>query len=89
MSIIKTFTETDSIRRALEIITDYPFEERPKLFIRYDTNIRYVRDWYEGTLISFSGRIVTIRELCIGFKLVWLNKITELCVFDEKEGDFT
>ena len=38
MRIVKVFTRPDSIKHAFELMSKYPFIERPKIFIAYREN---------------------------------------------------
>ena len=90
MEIIKIFTEMDAIISALELISEYPLGERPRVYVRYEQNARNIRDWVQGTLIKVSNskRMIIIREICIGLKYIFTDRIRQLAVYDEKEEEW-
>ena len=84
MSIVKTFTELESIAQALNLMSSYPINERPLLLIKiqyYNRMTKYI----EGILDCIEGNRVIIKNSFVNeTDYALLNTIVELTVFDER-----
>ena len=86
MNVFKTFTEPDSIKRALEKMLEYPFDERPLLNVKFD--VGGDQCYVEGPLFAIDYMsdyiIITIGTPSNTKSIIELDSITKLYIFDVK-----
>ena len=95
MNIVKTLTNNSAIKQAFEIMSEYPIEERPYIFINYlNPTSTYYTHSIEGILDSQGDAVdndgrplnwVRIEDVYDGTrKTISTKKIIRLAISDEK-----
>ena len=85
MNIVKTFSDMESIVLALNLMLDYPFNERPLLLIKTQLSSRRTRpEFIEGTLDYIRGNLAIIRmPYNSENNHILLDTIVDLHIYDE------
>ena len=82
MNVFKVFTEKDAIKRALEKILEYPYDERPLIHIKFEVGFDLC--YIEGTLFDIDYERNWIIIGTSRLKGIELDSITKLYIFDIK-----
>ena len=98
MDLIKAFTEPDAIRRALELMLEYPFDERPLLRIKYrvwfpnisgnigDLEFLWRLEDDTGLLLDVLDRRIILATEYEGLKYFDIKDMLILNVLDDREN---